>query len=136
MDTSISLTVTYLEGDSSTVLNVDPNETVENVKALIEAMVRVCTLTDCSVDALWVHGVVFRVQCVRVLFVFQMGLPLARQMVSFNGQTLGNRQRLDACGVKNDDMIMVALSAPYAHLLFTNSLNSVMQCCFFVFLFF
>ncbi len=52
MDTSISLTVTYLEGDSSTVLNVDPNETVENVKALIEAMVRVCTLTDCSVDAL------------------------------------------------------------------------------------
>ena len=39
MDTSISLTVTYLEGDSSTVLQVDHNETVENVKALVEAMV-------------------------------------------------------------------------------------------------
>ena len=40
MEATISLVVTYEKGDSTTVIQVEADESVENVKALVEAMVR------------------------------------------------------------------------------------------------
>jgi DNA damage-inducible protein 1 len=70
---TIRLTVSDIEGDVR-VIEVDENETVENVKAVLEV---------------------------------EFAVPLKQQLLFFETKQLENNQRLNAAGVKNDDMIMM-----------------------------
>jgi hypothetical protein len=69
----IRLTVSNIEGDVR-VIEVDDNETVENVKAVLEV---------------------------------EFAVPIARQVLMFESKQLQNAQRIDAAGIKNDDMLMM-----------------------------
>jgi len=78
MDTSgssktIRVTVSDIEGDVRTI-EVEENETVENVKAVLEV---------------------------------EFAIPLAQQQLFFEAKQLQNDQRLDAIGIKNDDMMQM-----------------------------
>ena len=70
---TIRVTVSNIEGDVR-VIEVEENETVENVKAVLE---------------------------------IEFAVPLAQQVLFFEAKQLQNSQRLDAIGVKNDDMLMM-----------------------------
>jgi hypothetical protein len=39
-----------------------------------------------------------------------MMLPLARQIITFNGRVLSNNTNLNTAGVKNDDLLLVTLA--------------------------
>jgi hypothetical protein len=75
---TIRLTVSDIEGDVR-IVEVDDNETVENVKAVLEV---------------------------------EFAIPLAQQVLFFEAKQLQNTQRLNAIGVKNDDMLMIQKAAP------------------------
>lgn len=70
--------ITVMTSDEQILnLDVDPNESVENVKALLEV---------------------------------ETSVPIQQQQILFNGNEVGNSQKLSALGVKNDDLLMMTVS--------------------------
>ncbi|KAK6229935.1 hypothetical protein SCA6_018886 [Theobroma cacao] len=86
--------ITVMTADEQILsLDVDPHETVENLKALLEVEVR----DHYPLSVFGVNG--------------QTTVPLQQQQLLYNGREMKNFEKLSALGVKDEDLVMMVSGA-------------------------
>ncbi|CAI0401059.1 unnamed protein product [Linum tenue] len=106
-------------------LDVDPNETVENIKALLEVEVGmfIFSFYYYAADLYLLNGVSYLLFLIIILIYGQTQVPLQQQQLLYNGREIRNDEKLSVLGVKDDDLIMMVSKgqSPGSHVMGSRS---------------
>ncbi|GMP64900.1 hypothetical protein CsSME_00025943 [Camellia sinensis var. sinensis] len=101
--------ITVMTADEQIVtLDVDRDESVENLKALLEVEVRSASLFSFRSLCIYMYLLDCDVSC---LLCEQTQVPLQQQQLLYNGREIKNAEKLSAVGVNDGDLVMMVSRA-------------------------